>query len=172
MLRRGQRTPAFDHERTPRGFGLGVHNSVVYFVLAEAALRVKIGTSQDIEKRFRGLEATSPVSLTLLGAVHGRRAVEQWCHRHCERDQSHFEWFHWTPRVVEFIDLVIAHGANAASTLCPAEARSDGLTAQRRRRGSASMATLTATATPIGALCQCERCLAYVEKGGGHARRK
>jgi hypothetical protein len=143
---------------------------VVYFVLAESVRLVKIGTATNLDKRMQSLAAMSPVPVTELGWIRGYVNVERWCQFHCIRDRAHHEWFHWTPRVASFIDLVLRHGELAAQSLCPLELVADGpdmygqpydgrlgVLPGPNMRSTTHVATEVAKLTPIGH-CPCVLC--------------
>ncbi len=149
--------------------------SVVYFVLAAEAKRIKIGTSsgETLERRMSSLLASSPVHLVLLGAIRGGISVERWCHYHCFEHRSHFEWFHWTPRVEAFVRLVLGHGEFAAEQMCGKYYRRDRaghthyghlppLPARNGYPSGYKSWVDEIGVVPIGA-CNCELCRAYQE---------
>lgn len=112
--------------------GLTWFRSRVYFVAATELALVKIGTATNIEGRFSSLEGSSPVPLTLVGYIAGGVQVERWLHFHCFADRSHREWFRSTPQTKRLVARVLAHGANAAKSMCPIHLRDDLLTAVGR----------------------------------------
>lgn len=62
---------------------------------------VKIGQSQDPERRLKDLQTGSPVILRLLAVdEHG---VEEIYHRHCESYHMHGEWFRNSGKVARLI---------------------------------------------------------------------
>lgn len=71
---------------------------VVYFVQAECGL-IKIGTTADIEWRMKSLRGQSPVPLTLLATVPGRRTEEHEFHRRFAAHRLHGEWFKRCPEI-------------------------------------------------------------------------
>lgn len=70
---------------------------MVYFVLAEDVQRVKIGQSDDVDKRVKALATASPVSLRLLGAIkeqtHSSEHSEYGIHRKWSSLRVKGEWF-------------------------------------------------------------------------------
>ncbi len=152
---------------------------VVYFVRGGDA--VKIGTTENITKRFDALCAGSPVSLQLLGIVYGGVSVEHWCHFHCLRYRSHYEWFRWSRWTQSFVEWVLGHGDYAGQLLCLKQFNDDRLMRRNgNRQRSPSGAPLPQMrqerreagddvigyredraarfeTTPLGA-CQCELC--------------
>ncbi len=161
---------------------LRVFDQVVYFIHAPAAKRVKIGTTTNLDKRLTGIAAQSPVPLKLLGSFVGGIQVERWCHFHCVAERSHFEWFQWNKRTQAFVDMVLAHGDNAAEMLCVRELRADQREAQGRpvgarlgqlpikqRDGAKARAVVaylefeSDRVTPLGQ-CSCARCKPQVEQ--------
>jgi len=121
-----------------RTLKLSQDEPIVYFVLAEDAGKLKIGTSTvgGLDSRMETHCGSSPVPLRLLGAIHGGVSVERWCHRYCFSSRSHREWFRWDGRVQAFVRLLLAHGDFAAERLCPEHlSRDNGL--RRSRKGIA-----------------------------------
>lgn len=103
---------------------------VVYFI--RGGRSVKIGTTDDITKRFEALRGGSPVRLQLLGMVHGGVNVERWCHFHCIDHWSHFEWFKWNSWTQSFVEWVLAHGDSAAEAICRRHFEADQLERAKR----------------------------------------
>jgi hypothetical protein len=62
---------------------------------------VKIGYSAQVEARFAGLQALSPVTLVLSGAVRrpDARKVERDLHEQLRSFNHHAEWYNVTPKV-------------------------------------------------------------------------
>jgi len=133
------------------------NGAVVYFVLAESVGKVKIGRSTTFDQRIGSLRTSSPVPLSVLGTIEGANSVEKWCHAQCERDHSHLEWFDWTSRTRAFVELVLAHGKDAARRLCPYKHRSDFLVTEGRRSGYG----VGLGDVAVGDACQCDLCLLY-----------
>ncbi len=107
-------------------------NSVVYFIRAPALRCVKIGTTTNLPGRLVDLSQACPARLKVIGSFGGAVQVERWCHFHCVAERSHYEWFHWNERTKSFIEMVLSHGDEAATMLCPNEFNSDRRIAQGR----------------------------------------
>jgi len=75
----------------------------LYFVEAENGL-IKIGITDDLEKRLRVLQDGSPVALTLLLAVPGTARQEGTLHGRFIDERSHGEWFRGSARLRVFIE--------------------------------------------------------------------
>jgi len=67
---------------------------------------VKVGYSNDVEKRLEQLQRASPVVLTLVGKVEADNchAVENAVHDRLEDDHLHAEWFDTDENVLEIIE--------------------------------------------------------------------
>lgn len=63
----------------------------VYFMLADGLL--KIGISQNVEQRRRGLESQSGRKLDVLGYIKGDRDLERSWHERYASYREHGEWF-------------------------------------------------------------------------------
>jgi hypothetical protein len=66
---------------------------IVYFIQALPGGNIKIGTTADLEARFRNIQADSPVKLTILATMPGARAVERRLHTRFAHLREHGEWF-------------------------------------------------------------------------------
>jgi hypothetical protein len=78
----------------------------VYFIgehLKRGAF-VKIGTSINVDKRLKQLQAYSPVRLQVLGKVAGGSELEGVYHLRWQRFRAHGEWFRLTPRMIAEIE--------------------------------------------------------------------
>ncbi len=75
----------------------------IYFIEAVGIDRVKIGFSQDVPKRLRKLQASSPVPLRVIKQVQGSIESEQVLIRVFEKYRVHGEWFERAP-LQAFID--------------------------------------------------------------------
>lgn len=65
----------------------------VYFLHAPAAKLIKIGCSDNIEKRLASLAGGSPIPLKLLGTLPGGRALELELHEKFQHLRVRGEWF-------------------------------------------------------------------------------
>lgn len=76
----------------------------VYFIKPVGANGpIKIGVSHHPKARLGQFCAWSPVPLELVLAIPGSMALERRIHRHFADAHSHREWFHATPRLLQFI---------------------------------------------------------------------
>jgi len=78
----------------------------IYFV--EGADLIKIGISEDAEKRFKKLQAENAVPLTLLGCIRGDVYREKALHEKFAHLRSHGEWFQATDELREYIRDLLA----------------------------------------------------------------
>lgn len=75
----------------------------VYFVQAETIAHIKIGWTENLRGRLRGLRTSSPVPLYLLGAIWATMEVERILHSAFEEDRVCGEWFKPHPELLEYI---------------------------------------------------------------------
>jgi hypothetical protein len=80
----------------------------LYFILCESANLVKIGITNNIERRMGGLATQSPVPVKLLGHIEGGRAMESHLHARFAKIRHHGEWFQATPRLLKFVREALA----------------------------------------------------------------
>lgn len=78
---------------------------MVYFV--RCGEFVKIGTSENVEKRLAGLQTSSPYELDLEGTIPGERRLEQRIHFENRSKNSQGEWFKLTKDEVK--DIISKH---------------------------------------------------------------
>lgn len=83
--------------------------SVVYFLKAERSGLIKIGTTEDFERRLSSLRAGCPEQLDVLGTVPGSYNLEQSLHRkfHHLRLRSNSEWFRSDEEIEKYISEVL-----------------------------------------------------------------
>lgn len=67
--------------------------SVVYVIGPANQHRVKIGTTEHIDKRPRTIQSMSPVPLQVLWTTPGNRQLEDALHEHFKDRRTHGEWF-------------------------------------------------------------------------------
>ena len=75
----------------------------VYFIEAVGLHRIKIGVSDNPEKRIKQLSTGSPVELKLIATIAGDSSLEKELHdrfKHLKQDK---EWFHLTKELNEYI---------------------------------------------------------------------
>lgn len=65
----------------------------IYFVYAPEVDRMKIGYTQSVRSRFKGLQSASPVKLVLVAVAHGTRADEANLHKEFDEYRTHGEWY-------------------------------------------------------------------------------
>jgi excisionase family DNA binding protein len=75
----------------------------VYFVRGRATGLVKIGQTNDVDRRLRALQANSPDALELLGVIRSSEFQEAELHGRFARFRLHNEWFRPTPILLAFI---------------------------------------------------------------------
>jgi hypothetical protein len=75
---------------------------------------IKIGFSEQTERRFKSLQTAAAAPLELLGTIHGERELE--LHRQFAHLRSHGEWFRAAPELLAFIT---AHADSMHATRGP-----------------------------------------------------
>lgn len=76
---------------------------VVYFIGPDEG-PIKIGTSQDVQRRLYKLQTASPKPLRILAMVRGNAALEAKLHTRFKRCRIKGEWFDRTPELEQFLD--------------------------------------------------------------------
>ncbi len=92
-------------DRLPRDKWSQVRNfRGVYAVTAAEFDLVKVGMSNNIEKRIMQLASCSPFDLKLVALIEGAgREKEEWVHQCLTPWHHRGEWFYWAPYVQSFI---------------------------------------------------------------------
>ncbi|ESQ10959.1 MAG: GIY-YIG nuclease family protein [Thiohalocapsa sp. PB-PSB1] len=85
-------------ERVSEGVGY------VYFIEAIGLDRVKIGYSDNPEKRLKQLSTGSPVSLSIYARVPGNQVMEKEIYQRFLHLRVENEWFHFTNEIKEYIE--------------------------------------------------------------------
>jgi len=83
---------------------VAVGDGYVYFIEAVGLKRLKIGYSDDPDKRVRTLATGSPVSLRVLAKMPGTQAMEKEIHAKFAHLKVENEWFHLTDDIRAYID--------------------------------------------------------------------
>ena len=78
--------------------------SFVYFVADQECTHVKIGISNDPEKRLSSLQTSNQGKLQLLGVVEGDSKLEQQYHEQFKHLRQSGEWFKAEPELLSFIE--------------------------------------------------------------------
>lgn len=76
----------------------------VYFIRQGDDGYIKIGYSEHIKKRLRGLQGASPVKLQLLATMNGTTKDEQDLHKRFKSYRKMGEWFEPVPELLDFIN--------------------------------------------------------------------
>lgn len=83
---------------------VGEHESFVYFILAPAYKRIKIGfCSGNPYGRLAELQTGCPERLVLIGFVRATRSLESNLHRKYRTDRTFGEWFRVGTLLIEYI---------------------------------------------------------------------
>lgn len=77
----------------------------IYFLFAPDLMRIKVGFTRDVERRFNSLLNASPCELELIGSARGAPRVEDALLCFLRPDQVKGEWFNATPRVVDAVEV-------------------------------------------------------------------
>ena len=77
----------------------------IYFIQAENGGLVKIGYTENLDKRFRIIQAHSPERMRIIGKIKGSMATEEEIHSKFARDRRHGEWFELSKRLMQLIEL-------------------------------------------------------------------
>lgn len=65
----------------------------IYFIQSELGGPIKIGCTNNLEKRLCDLQAGSPLKLILLGTIYGGYEKEENLHKRFGKHRIHGEWF-------------------------------------------------------------------------------
>lgn len=80
-------------------------NGCIYFIQAENGGLVKIGYTENLDKRFRIIQAHSPERMRIIGKIKGSRSTEEEIHSKFARDRRHGEWFELSERLMKLIEI-------------------------------------------------------------------
>lgn len=80
----------------------------VYFARASATGAIKIGSSNDIVERIRGLQTAQSGAIELLAQAPGSKAYERLLHVRFDHLRLRGEWFLPEPELISFIERVPA----------------------------------------------------------------
>jgi hypothetical protein len=69
---------------------------------------IKIGLTQNVDKRLRLLCANCPTPIEFAATIEGGIEIESRFHERFLDQQSHYEWFHWSPELQQTIDDINA----------------------------------------------------------------
>lgn len=78
----------------------------VYFIQADYGGAVKIGLTDDVERRLRQLQCASATPLTLRLVIDGDQKAEVKYHKQFAPAHLRGEWFRPVPELVEFMNRV------------------------------------------------------------------
>jgi predicted GIY-YIG superfamily endonuclease len=76
---------------------------MIYFVQCEMDGPIKIGFTDNVNRRMSALRSSNSEMLILLGVMEGDRALEKEIQKLFEKKQG--EWFYPTPALYEYIRL-------------------------------------------------------------------
>ena len=78
----------------------------VYFIQAGEGGPVKIGTSEDVERRLRGLQMAHWAELRLIRTLPGSFIEERWLHWYFALNHLRSEWFIYCPQMLTIVPTV------------------------------------------------------------------
>lgn len=84
--------------------------AVVYFIQGGFGGPIKIGTTQSLRARLKGLQCGSPVRLYVLATLPGGDAQESELHVRFDEDRLHGEWFSPSASLLAFIETLKGEG--------------------------------------------------------------
>ena len=76
---------------------------MIYFIQGNITKKIKIGVSENAEKRIKDLRAASPDELILLGYAVGNSEEERTLHQRFDAYRLHGEWFDDCKEIHDFI---------------------------------------------------------------------
>ena len=76
----------------------------LYFVAAPAVSRIKIGITDQFARRYRNLQLSSPVDLSVLLVVKATARQEKAVMLRFSSDRVHGEWFVASAALLSFVD--------------------------------------------------------------------
>ena len=92
-----------DGDDCPPGF------KIVYIILASESQKLKIGITENLDERFRQLQAMSPEKIEVLMSFYSiGYEFENYLHRKLKKYRLHGEWFALNDEVAEVIDSLNA----------------------------------------------------------------
>jgi hypothetical protein len=77
---------------------------LVYFIHAKDTEYVKIGTTDNVERRLRAIKTSSPFELNLIGVIRGGRELEKQIHGIFQHLRIRGEWFYLRDDLIEFVN--------------------------------------------------------------------
>ena len=104
------------------------HAPIIYFIEAVGLDLVKIGTTEDLDRRMAHLAAVCPTPIVLLKQLPGGRSEERELHSRWGAHRVHHEWFQLAPLVAEIEGLAEFIAATRREEI-EAEARVDAMLA-------------------------------------------
>ena len=118
--------------------------NVVYFIASDDLLRVKIGTTDGLDRRRADLQRCCPSPLLLLAEIDGGYAVEATLHQRFADARLHGEWFQVTEDLAALIYDVQVTGRRWAAERFRAQYLIDYHHKPGGRRGALTVGTLLA----------------------------
>ena len=75
----------------------------LYFIQCEVTGIIKIGRSDNPERRFRNIQSYSPTKLILRLVLANKGYIEHYLHDVFKEHHAHDEWFHPSKELEDFI---------------------------------------------------------------------
>ena len=76
---------------------------MIYFIQNELTKNIKIGYSNDPEKRIKSLKTSIPENISILKVINGSRIEEKQIHKMFDKYRITGEWFYENKEILEFI---------------------------------------------------------------------
>lgn len=86
------------------------HVAQIYFICSPETCLIKIGRSNNIEKRLKTMQSISPYKIVLLSAITAHKSFEYYLHQKLNSSRSHGEWFNADDKVLSVIDISLEKG--------------------------------------------------------------
>lgn len=83
------------------------HSGKVYFIQAGDNGAIKIGYTDNVNKRLKQIQTGNPYKLNLLKVINGNYETERTIHKLFSKDRLEGEWFTPTKELLKFIDIGI-----------------------------------------------------------------
>lgn len=83
----------------------------IYFICSPETCLIKIGYSNNVEKRVKTIQSISPFKVALLSHFSAHKSFEYYLHQKLNSSRSHGEWFKADDKVLSVIDISLDKGA-------------------------------------------------------------
>lgn len=90
-----------------KGVYKGIGGDVVYFIGCDEMPYIKIGTTNDIDKRLAGIQTSVPYDIDVLFVIPGDRSQEKKTHEAFDKYRKRGEWFIKDGKLKEYIEYMM-----------------------------------------------------------------